>query len=94
MGIIENLTFRYMKTNKKRTKTIILGIAGTMILLTVVSIFANTFLQMLQETAIAKEGGYHTVFHNLTMKDYEKLILMLLVLIHIYLRLLTDLNIH
>ena len=49
MGIIENLTFRYMKKNKKRTKTIILGIAGTMILLTVVSIFANTFLQMIQE---------------------------------------------
>lgn len=80
MGIIEKLTFRYMKKNKKRTKTIILGIAGTMILLTAVSIFANTFLQMLQETAIAKEGGYHTVFHNLTMEDYEKLILLLLVL--------------
>lgn len=73
MGIIEKLTLRYMKKNKKRTKTIILGIAGTMMLLTVVYIFANTFLQMLQENVIAKEGSYHAVFHNLTTEDYEKL---------------------
>jgi len=32
MGIIEKLTFRYMKKNKKRTKTIIFGIAGTMMM--------------------------------------------------------------
>ena len=73
MGIIEKLTFRYMKKNKKRTKTIILGIIGTMMLLTVVNIFANTFLQMLQENVIAKEGEYHAVFHNLTIESYEKL---------------------
>ena len=80
MGIIEKLTFRYMKKNKKRTKTIILGIAGTMMLLTVVNIFANTFMLILQEKISSKEGNYYAGLHNFTMEDYEKLILLLLVL--------------
>lgn len=73
MGIIEKLTLRYMKKNKKRTRTAILGIIGTMMLLTVVHIFADTFLVMLRESVIAKEGSYHAVFHNLTAKEYERL---------------------
>lgn len=73
MGIIEKLTDRYMRKNKKRTKTIILGITGTMILLTVVHIFANTFLMLLQENVTDKEGSYHAIFHNLTTEEYEKL---------------------
>ena len=73
MGVIFNLTIRYMKKNRKRTTAAIAGIMGTMIILTAVNIFASTFLSIIKNNIISEEGSYHAVFHELTSGQCEDL---------------------
>ena len=59
-SVILKLTIRYMIKNKRRTKAAILGICGTMMILTTVNIFANTILQMMTRQTI-EEGKLNSI---------------------------------
>ena len=73
MGIIFKLTLRYLKKNKKRTRATILGIACTMIILTTISLFANTLMGMIRESIREDQGSWHLIFHDLDQEQYESL---------------------
>ena len=73
MGIIFKLTLRYLKKNKKRTRATILGIACTMIILTTISLFANTLMGMIRESIREDQGSRHLIFHDLDQEQYESL---------------------
>ena len=73
MGIIFKLTLRYLKKNKKRTRATILGIACTMIILTTISLFANTLMGMIRESIREDQGSWHLIFHDLDQEQYERL---------------------
>ena len=53
--IILELTIRYMQKNKKRTMAVIAGIIGTMIILTVVNIFAGSIMGMMSFESVSEE---------------------------------------
>lgn len=72
-NIIYKLTFRYMNKNKKRTRTTILGIAGTIMIITAVYLFSQALMGMIRNDIIGKEGSYHAIFHDLNKEQYEEL---------------------
>ena len=59
MGVIFNLTIRYMKKNRKRTTAAIAGIMGTMIILTAVKIFSSPLFNIIKKKNIIEERKYH-----------------------------------
>lgn len=73
MGIILKLTLRYMRKNRKRTIAAAAAITVTMMILTSVNIFANTFLGMLADDVIKNEGSYHVIFHEVTVEQCRQL---------------------
>lgn len=54
-NIILELTIRYMQQNKKRTMAVMAGIIGTMIILTVVNIFAGSIMGMMKFESVSEE---------------------------------------
>ena len=65
--IILELTIRYMRKNKKRTMAVIAGIANTMIILTVVNIFASSIMGMMSFESVSEEELMATVNAVLVM---------------------------
>lgn len=70
MGIIYKLTLTYMRKNRKRTKATIIGIAGTLVVLSTVCFFANTLLCKIRSDIAEDQGDYHAVFHKLNSDQY------------------------
>lgn len=54
-NIILELTIRYMQKNKKRTMAVIAGITSTIMILTIVNIFASSIMSMLRFDNISEE---------------------------------------
>ena len=59
MNIIYALTLRHLKLNKKRTILTIIGVILSVSMITAVTTFATSFLNMLQRNAIEYSGNWH-----------------------------------
>lgn len=64
MNIINKLTWRHLKENKRRTLVTIIGVIISVAMLTAVSTLAVSFMSLLQRQHIADEGEWHVLYQN------------------------------
>ncbi|WP_440897532.1 ABC transporter permease [Amphibacillus sp. Q70] len=70
MNIINKLTWRHLKENKRRTLVTIIGVVISVAMLTAVSTLAVSFMSLLQRQHIADEGEWHVLYKDV---DEEQL---------------------
>lgn len=73
MNIMNQLTMKHMKANKKRTIMTILGVIISVAMITAVSTAAVTFLDLLQRMAMDSEGAWHVQYNQLLVDEIEAL---------------------
>lgn len=71
--IIYQVTFRYMKMNKKRTMTAFLGIACMVLLMTCVFVGKSTAINYLEQAGSARDGSWHISIYDITEKELKEL---------------------
>lgn len=62
MNIMSKLAFRQLRANKKRTVVTVLGVIISVAMITAVSTFSGSFLDLFQRVAIAQDGDWHARF--------------------------------
>ena len=65
MNVVSRVTVRHLKENKKRTVVTILGIMLSVALITAISAFAESFLDMMRQGEIAQGGEWHVEFFDM-----------------------------
>lgn len=74
MNIMNSLTWKHMKANKKRTIVTILGVIISVAMITAVSTAALTFTTYLQNIQIQRGGAWHVKYVDVTKQQGNKLI--------------------
>jgi putative ABC transport system permease protein len=69
MNIINALTLRHLKLNKKRTIVTIIGIIISVAMITAVATFTTSLLRMFQRTTIEDTGNWHVQYKNVSGKN-------------------------
>lgn len=69
MNIINKLTMRNLKKNKRRTLVTIIGVIISVAMLTAVSTLTVSFLNLLQKQEIANSGEWHVLYKN--VNEYQ-----------------------
>ena len=69
MNIINALTLRHMKLNKKRTIVTIIGVILSVSLITAIPTSVMSFLSMMQRNTIEDTGNWHVRYNNLRSKN-------------------------
>lgn len=69
MNIINALTLRHLKLNKKRTIVTIIGIIISVSMITAVATFITSLLSMMQRTTIEKTGNWHVQYQNVLTRN-------------------------
>ncbi|WP_217587625.1 ABC transporter permease [Lentibacillus saliphilus] len=64
MNIVNKLTLRNLKKNKRRTLVTILGVIISVAMLTAVSTLAVSFLNLVQKQEIANNGEWHVLYKD------------------------------
>ena len=64
MNIVNKLTLRHLKENKRRTLVTIIGVIISVAMLTAVTTLAVSFMSLLQKQQIADEGEWHVLYKN------------------------------
>ncbi|HIZ44753.1 MAG TPA: FtsX-like permease family protein [Firmicutes bacterium] len=62
MNIVSKVTVKHLQQNRKRTIVTILGIMLSVALIVAISAFAESFLDMMRQSAIASGGEWHVLF--------------------------------
>ncbi|MCD2492873.1 FtsX-like permease family protein [Lacrimispora sp. NSJ-141] len=70
MNIVSRVTVKHLRQNRKRTAVTILGIMLSVALITAISAFAESFLDMMRQSEIVQDGEWHVQFYDV---DKEKL---------------------
>jgi putative ABC transport system permease protein len=73
MNIMNQLTGKHMKTNKKRTLMTILGVIISVAMITAVSTATVSFLDLLQRMAMDNEGAWHVQYNRLPVDEMSTL---------------------
>lgn len=71
MNIINKLTLRHLKENKRRTLVTIIGVVISVAMLTAVATLAVSFIDLAQKQHIGKEGEWHALYKNVNEKQLE-----------------------
>lgn len=71
-NIVWYVTKQYMKKNKKRTFTALLGIVFMVMLMTCVFVGKDTAIGYLQQVATQKEGKWHISLYNISEKELKE----------------------
>ncbi|MBQ3515341.1 MAG: ABC transporter permease [Lachnospiraceae bacterium] len=71
--IMFHVTRQYMKLNKKRTITTLVGIIFMVVLMTCVFVGKDTALSYLEQVASAKSGSWHVSVFDVDLEQYEKI---------------------
>lgn len=66
MNIVNTLTMRHMKLNKRRTIVTIIGVALSVCMITAVASFTASFLNLMQRITIEDAGYWHICYSDLT----------------------------
>lgn len=73
MNIVNKVTLQNMKQNRKKTLVTLIGIILSVALITAISTFAESFLDMLRRQEIASEGEWHVLFEDYPKDRLEEL---------------------
>src|SRR5690625_3461682 len=73
MNIMNKLTLRLLKENKRRTMVTIIGVIISVAMLTAVSTIAVSFIDLLKRQEIADSGEWHALYENVNSKQIEAL---------------------
>ncbi|GAE93663.1 ABC transporter ATP-binding protein [Gracilibacillus boraciitolerans JCM 21714] len=71
MNIINKLTIRHMKKNKRRTLVTIIGVIISVAMLTAVATLAVSFLDLMKRQTIAMDGEWHVQYKNVNLNQLE-----------------------
>lgn len=72
MNLLNKLTIKNLKLNKKRTIVTIIGIMLSVALITAVASMYSSGIKSLINYEIQLQGNYHTVFYNVPISDIDK----------------------
>ncbi|MBE5872872.1 MAG: ABC transporter permease [Lachnospiraceae bacterium] len=72
-NIVHQVTREYMKKNKKRTLTTLLGIVFMVMLMTCVFVGKDTAVNYLEKLASLERGSWHICLYDVTDAEYEQI---------------------
>lgn len=73
MNIVNKLTLRHLKQNKRRTLVTIIGVIISVAMLTAVATLAVSFMSLLQKQEIANEGEWHALYENVNEEQLKSI---------------------
>lgn len=73
MNIINKLTLRHMRLNKRRTLVTIMGIIISVAMITAVSTFTGSLMDMMYRDTLARTGNWQVEYEGITMQQVEQL---------------------
>lgn len=73
MNVIQKLTLRHMLLNKRRTLVTVLGIVISVAMLTAVSTFTGSFMDLARRDTLARTGDWQVKYVNITREQADKL---------------------
>ncbi|AST90877.1 cell division protein FtsX [Sutcliffiella cohnii] len=71
MNIVNKLTVRHLKENKRRTLVTIIGVIISVAMITAVATLGVSFLDLLKRQSIADEGHWHVVYKEVHTEQIE-----------------------
>ena len=71
MNIINKLTIRQLKENKKRTAVTIIGVIISVAMITAVATLGISFMDMMRRQTIADDGEWHVLYENVNRQQLE-----------------------
>lgn len=71
MNIVNKLTIRHLKQNKRRTLVTIIGVIISVAMITAVATLGVSFLELLKKEAIARDGKWHVVYHDVSKEQVQ-----------------------
>lgn len=71
MNIVNKLTLRQLKENKRRTLVTIIGVIISVAMITAVATLGYSFMDLLQRQTIADEGEWHVLYKNVNKDQLE-----------------------
>ena len=69
MNIINKLTLRHVKQNKRRTLVTILGVIISVAMVTAVATISVSFMELLQRQTIANDGEWHVLYQDVNKEQ-------------------------
>jgi putative ABC transport system permease protein len=69
MNIVNKLTLRHLKQNKRRTLVTIIGVIISVAMITAVATLFVSFLDLMQRQEIDKNGEWHVVYNNVNKEQ-------------------------
>src|SRR5690625_4007592 len=66
MNIVNKLTWRQMRKNKRQTLVTIIGVIISVAMVTGVATLAFSFMDLMQKQTIAQEGEWHVQYHDVS----------------------------
>lgn len=73
MNVMNKLTIRHLKKNKRRTLVTIIGTIISVAMITAVATLAVSFLDLLQRQTIADQGEWHVQYHDINEAQAEEI---------------------
>ncbi len=73
MNIINTLTLRHLKLNKKRTIVTIIGVILSVSMLTAVPTFVTSFLDMMQRVVKEDTGNWHVLYKDVSIPNLDQI---------------------
>ncbi len=71
MNIIQALTLRHLRLNRKRTITTLIGVILSVSMITAVPTFVTSFMDMMQRSVIEEEGNWHVIYKNVPLQAID-----------------------
>ncbi len=71
MNIVNKLTVRQLKENKKRTMVTVIGVIISVAMITAVATLELSFMDMMRRQTIADDGEWHVLYENVNRRQLE-----------------------
>lgn len=71
MNIVNKLTIRHLKQNKRRTLVTIIGVIISVAMVTAVTTLGASFLDLAKRQAISNDGEWHVVYEDVNLEQVE-----------------------
>ncbi|WP_042355674.1 ABC transporter permease [Bacillus rubiinfantis] len=71
MNIVNKLTIRHLKQNKRRTLVTIFGVIISVAMVTAVTTLGVSFMNLMQRETIAKEGEWHVLYKDVNKEQLK-----------------------
>ncbi|WMT38799.1 ABC transporter permease [Paenibacillus sp. D2_2] len=71
MNIINKLTIRHLRQNKKRTLVTIFGVIISVAMITAVTTIGTSFLDLMKRQEISADGEWHVLYKNVDAKQID-----------------------